>query len=130
MRYHVCEILSGQLRYAGRSMIRTAEALEAGTCYGWGKDDLAALIHAERQRQTFIRRKWTLPEELVGEGLARSRADRKAPAADGAAVGRGKKHSGSRSRRSGEKDGSPDFDYDRFELPSGNSNISANPVPS
>ena len=70
-------------------MIRTAEALEAGTCYGWGKDDLAALIHAEKQRQTFIRRKWTPTEELVGEGLARSQVDRTVPAADGAAVGRG-----------------------------------------
>ena len=70
-------------------MIRTAEALEAGTCYGWGKDDLAALTHAERQRQTFIRRKWTPTEELVGEGLARSQVDRKAPAADGEAAGIG-----------------------------------------
>jgi len=31
----------------------------------------------------------TSPEELVGEGPARSRTDRKVPAADGAAVGKG-----------------------------------------
>lgn len=55
MNFAVLHILTGSVKYHGRTESKAADALEPGHCYGKGASKELALLQAERIRTDFLR---------------------------------------------------------------------------